>query len=166
MVSGAAGETQGRETTAGNEAVRKFVFDSLKKIAGLSAEKIISPEPLYTVRENDRIYALDIPLRGARHLGSVVSAKYRTVQPIEANLLRATIDLETASRMFKQDRLGLFVVRPSADPIAYPKDRLAQIDNIIDTIGWKLHKQGVHVGVDEEPAALAEEIIEWAEIQA
>jgi len=95
-----------------------------------------------------------------------VSAKYKTMQPIEANLLRATIDLETASRIFRQDRLGLFVVRPSPDPIAYPKDRLAQIDDIIDTVGWKLHKQGVHVGVDEEPAALANEIVEWAEIRA
>jgi len=95
-----------------------------------------------------------------------VSAKYKTMQPIEANLLRATIDLETASRIFRQDRLGLFVVRPSPDPIAYPKDRLAQIDDIIDTVGWKLHKQGVHVGVDEAPAALANEIVEWAEIRA
>ena len=146
--------------------VRKLVFDELKKIAALSAEKILSPEPVYTATENGRTYALDIPLRGAKHLGSVVSAKYKTMQPIEANLLRATVDLETAARIFKQDRLGLFVVRPSPDPISYPTDRIAQIDNMIDMIGWKLHKQGVHVGVDEEPSALAEEIIEWAEIRA
>ena len=137
----------------------------LKKIVGLLAEKILSPEPIYTVSENGRTYALDIPLRGKKHLGSVVSAKYRTMQPIETNLLRATVDLETASRVFRQDRLGLFVVRPSPDPIAYPKDSLVQIDNLIDTIGWKLHKQKVYVGVDEEPVALAEDIAEWAEIR-
>ena len=162
----APGETQSRESSAGNEAVRKFVFDELKRIAGLSADRIISSQPMYTVTENGRAYALDIPLRGARHLGSVVSARYKTIQPVEANLLRATVDLETASRVFKQDQLGLFVVRPAPDPIAYPQERLTQIDNIIDQIGWKLHKQGVYVGVDDAPAALAEEIAEWADVRA
>lgn len=122
---------------------------------------VIETEPMSTTQ-----YSLDIPLRGAKHLGSVVSAKYQTVRPIEANLLRASVDIETASRIFKQDRLGLFVVRPSADPISYTNDRLAQIDNIIDTIGWKLHKQGVHMGVEDEPVALAQDIADWAEIRA
>lgn len=159
-------EAEAREATAGNDVVRKSVFDELKRIAGLSAEKILAAQPLYMVTENERSHALDIPLRGVSHLGSVVSAKYKTMQVIETNLLRASVDLETASRLFKQDHVGLFVLRPRLDPIAFTENRLTQIDNVIDTIGWKLHKQGVHVAVDEEPSVLAQDIVEWAAVRA
>ena len=37
-------------------------------------------------------------------------------------------------------------------------------DDVIDTIGWKLHKHGVHVGVQDTPERLADEILSWSGI--
>jgi hypothetical protein len=150
-----------REVSQNNSTVRKAVFDAIRLKANLGADRIIAPDAIYQAREGDRTYPLDIPIRSDRLLGSLVSAAYRTKQPLENNLLRASLDLETAARIFRQDRLGFFVMR-SVDALDAAFSKMA--DDVIDTIGWKLHKQGVHVGVEDTPERLADEILSWSGI--
>jgi hypothetical protein len=150
-----------REVSQNNTTVRKAVFDAIRLKAKLDADRIIAPDSIYQAREGDRTYPLDIPIRSDSVLGSLVSAAYRTKQPLENNLLRASLDLETAGRIFRQDRLGFFVMR-SVDAVDAAFGRMA--DDVIDTIGWKLHKQGVHVGVEDTPDRLADEILSWSGI--
>lgn len=149
-----------RENTQGNIAVRKSVFDAIRLKAGLAAERIIPEDPIYWAAEGERRVPLDIPLRSNRLLGSVVSAGYRTKTPLENNLLRCSLDLETAARIFKQDRLGFFVMRPDAGASEGAGD--PALDDFIDTTCWKLHKHGIHVGVEATPERLAEDILDWS----
>lgn len=150
-----------REVSQNNATVRKTVFDAIRLKADLRADRIIAPDPVYVVREGDRTYPLDIPLRSERLLGSLVSGGYRSKQPLENNLLRASLDLETAGRIFKQDKLGFFVMR-SVEMVDGVIGHV--LDNVIDTIGWKLLKQGIHVGVEDTPERLADEILSWSGI--
>jgi hypothetical protein len=150
-----------RDTAQNNASVRTAVFDAIRLKAELRADRIIAPDPIYVAREGDRSYPLEIPIRSDRLLGSLVSAAYRSKQPLENNLLRASLDLETAARIFSQDRLGYFVMR-SVHALDAAFSRVA--DDIIDTIGWKLHRQGVHVGVEDTPERLADEILAWSGI--
>jgi hypothetical protein len=150
-----------RESAQSNVAVRKSVFDAIRLKAGLAAERIIAEDPIYWATEGERRVPLDIPLRSNRLLGSVVSAGYRTKTPLENNLLRSSLDLETAARIFKQDRLGFFVMRPEdADALDGGAD--AALDDFIDTTCWKLHKHGIHVGVEATATRLAEDILSWS----
>ena len=151
-----------RESAHGNPAARKAVFDVIRLKADLRADRIIAGDPIYLARDGAKIYPLDIPLRSDRHLGSVVSGAYRTKQPLENNLLRASLDLETAARIFKQDKLGYFVLRQEAEGTGFPVDR--SFDEVIDTVGWKLHKHGIHVGVEDTPERLADDILNWSGI--
>ena len=149
---------------ASNEKVRRQVFDSIRLQAGLNAERILAESPLYVIKEGGREHTLDIPLRGAEHLGSVVSAAYASRSTLENCLLRASVDLETASRIFHQDKLGLFVLRPSADDPVLGGKKLIEIDNVIDLLAWKLNKQGFTVGVEDDVQRLAGEVLEWSRI--
>lgn len=151
-----------RETAQNNVTVRKAVFDAIRLKAALGAERIIAEDPIYWVTEGKRRVPLDIPLRSDKLLGSVVSAGYRSKVPLENNLLRSSFDLETAARIFKQDRLGFFILRPSSDTMESPVDPL--LDDMIDTTCWKLHKHGIHVGVEGTPNGLADEILSWSGI--
>ena len=150
-----------REAAQNNATVRKSVFDAIRLKVDLRADRIIAQEPIYLAREGDRTYPLDIPIRSDHLLGSLVSASYRTKQPLENNLLRASLDLETAARIFSQDRLGFFVMR-SIETLEASIGRA--LDDVIDTICWKLHKQGVHIGVEDTPDRLADEILSWSGI--
>lgn len=150
----------------GNDKVRKRVFDSIRLQVGIKAERIIAQTPIYRVTVGGREYSLDIPLQGAEHLGSVVSAAYSSPDSLETNLLRASIDLETASRVFQQDRLGLFVLRPSSGEPMFTAERLLKIDNVIDMLSWKLHKQGFTVGVEDDADRLAGGVLEWCRVAA
>lgn len=150
-----------REVAQNNATVRKAVFDAIRLKADLRADRIIAPDPVYIARDGDRTYPLEIPIRSERLLGGLVSADYRTKQPLENNLLRASLDLETAARIFRQDRLGFFIMR-SVEAVDAAFSRVA--DDVIDTIGWKLLKQGVHVSVEDTPERLADEILSWSGI--
>lgn len=146
-----------REAGQNNASVRKSVFDAIRLKAGLTADRIIAQDPVYWATDGGRRVPLDIPLRGGTHLGSVVSAGYRTKGPLENNLLRASLDLETAASIFKRDRLGFFVMRADADDAVD-----AELDDVVDTTCWKLHRQGIHVGVESTPERLADDILGWS----
>jgi len=148
-----------RDAAQNNLAVRKTVFDAIRLKAGLSADRIIAEDPVYWVTDGVRRVPLDIPLRSENMLGSVVSGGYRTKTPLENNLLRSSLDLETAGSIFMRDRLGFFVMRAVSD--SGPD---ASLDEVIDTTCWKLHKQGIHVGVEETASRLAEDILGWSGI--
>lgn len=149
-----------RDAGQNNLAVRKVVFDAIRLKAGLDAERLIAEDPVYWVSDGERRMPLDIPLRSERLLGSVISGEYRTKVPLENNLLRASLDLETAASVFKHDRLGFFVMRSDSDDADALTD--PALDEVIDTTCWKLHKQGIHVGVEGTPERLADEILEWS----
>jgi len=151
-----------RATSFTNDQVRKHVFEAMKRRAGLAADRIIAEDPVYLVKEQGKTYAFDLPLRMPDRLGTIVSAGYRTPVPLENNLLRASLDLETAKEIFRRDRLGFFVLRPGADSVDFGPEHLLQIDNVIDVVGWKLHKQGVHIGVEDSHERLADEVLAWA----
>jgi hypothetical protein len=150
-----------RDAAQNNATVRKAVFDAIRLKADLRADRIIASEPIFIARDGERTYPLDIPIRSDRLLGALVSGAYRSKQPLENNLLRATLDLETAAIIFKQDRLGFFVMR-AVDAMDAAFTRI--VDDVIDTIAWKLVKQGVHVGVEETPERLADDILGWSGI--
>lgn len=151
--------TARRENAQSNAVVRKSVFDSIRLKAGLSAERIIAEDPIYWVTESARRIPLDIPLRSDRLLGSVVSAGYRTRTTLENNLLRSSLDLETAAKIFKRDGLGFFVMRPEPG-IDGAVD--ASLDEVVDTTCWKLQKHGIHVDVEANSDRLAEDILSWS----
>lgn len=149
-----------REAAQSNSLVRKTVFDEIRLKAGLAAERIIAEDPVYWATEGSRRIPLDIPLRSDRLLGSIVSGGYRTKALLENNLLRSSLDLETAARIFKQDRLGFFVMRPDSSALDTGSD--GALDDFIETTCWKLHKHGIHVGVESTPARLAEDVLSWS----
>lgn len=146
-----------REAAQSNVGVRKSVFDAIRLKAGLAADRVIAEDPVYWATDGARRVPLDIPLRGDRYLGSVVSGGYRTKAPLESNLLRASLDLETAASIFKRDRLGFFVMRGGVDDAVD-----TELDDVVDTTCWKLHRQGIHVGVENTPERLADEILGWS----
>lgn len=150
-----------REAAPNNGTVRKAVFDAIRLKADLRAEQIIAPDPIYWAVDGARRVPLDIPLRGGKFLGSVVSAAHRSRLPLENNLLRSSLDLETAARIFKRDRLGFFVMRPQG--AAYGEiEPDASLDDVIDTTCWKLHKHGIHVEVEPTADRLADDILGWS----
>lgn len=146
-----------REAAQSNVGVRKSVFDAIRLKAGLAADRVIAEDPVYWATDGARRVPLDIPLRGDRYLGSVVSGGYRTKAPLENNLLRASLDLETAASIFKRDRLGFFVMRGGVDDAVD-----TELDDVVDTTCWKLHRQGIHVGIENTPERLADEILGWS----
>jgi hypothetical protein len=149
--------TARREAAQNNVGVRKSVFDAIRLKAGLAADRIIAEDPVYWATDGARRVPLDIPLRGDKYLGSVVSGGYRTKAPLENNLLRASLDLETASSIFKGDRLGFFVMRAATQDAVD-----GELDDVIDTTCWKLHRLGIHVGVESTADRLADEILGWS----
>lgn len=151
-----------RDPAPSNAAVRKAVFDEIRLKANLRADQIIAPDPIFWAVDGDRKVPLDIPIRGGNLLGGLVSAGQRSKLPLENNLLRSSLDLETAASIFKRDRLGFFVMRTPSN--ASEPDFDPQLDDVIDTTCWKLHKQGIHVGVESTTSRLAEEILSWSGI--
>lgn len=147
-----------------NESVRRAVFDTIRQRSSLGAEKIIAPDPVMLVEEGNKRHTLDIPLQGTNMLGTVVSAIYKSKDRAEINLLRASLDLETASRIYRQDNLGLFIAMPSVVPRHFPQKRVQEIENVVDMVAWKMAKQRVHVHTDEDLEGLASNIISWGGI--
>ena len=157
-------ETTATRFFAGNEKARQTVFNSIRLQAGISAEKILAVSAEYIVEENGCMHSLDIPLRGERHLGNVVSAAYSSRAPLENNLMRASLDLEIASRIFQKDSLGLFVLRPSSDDPHFGGKKLIEIDNIIDMMTWKLHKKGLTIAIEDDVQRLASQVLAWGHV--
>lgn len=142
--------------------VRKLVFDAIKLKTGTDADRIIGQSETLSTRDGDKTRYLDIPLQGNFALGSVISGWYKSSISVERNLLRADVELSAARRLFNKDKIGLFLLRPGDGQI--PQPAMAKLDNLIDTLDWRIRSQGLTLGVREDADALADDIAEWAEL--
>lgn len=135
------------------------VFNAMRRMSGLTAEKIIAQNANLKVPHGDGHRIIDIPLQSDRLMGALESAWFRDKKTLELKLLNAALDVETAASRFRAG-MGFFVARPMEGFLT--ESQLMLSDNVIDTISWKLRAQGAHFEVEGDPEKLAEKILEWA----
>lgn len=162
------GETkkrQGRFQSSNNEAVRSDVFRWITEHHTSVARRIIPSSPRFIIRVEDngtaQEHAVELPIRApGRAAGSIVSAYCSTPQTAELRILQAAITLNTAIRHLRDEKCGLFILRPGDDS-GLPASTLARFDDLIDESVWKLRDAGVFVGVESSVADLGAEIVSW-----
>lgn len=144
-----------------NTAVRELVDLELKRIAGLSFERI-SCTPLHYVRDPGTgvAHQLDFNLETTKKAGSVISAVYKTPDRSELNFLRASRDLATYSQLKSKKGLAIFVMTPATGTMDAMERK--RIENVLDQQSWSLEKQGFLVSAHERAEALADDILEWS----
>lgn len=139
---------------------RALVNAELKKIAGMSFEKIVTPDNQGILLDYEGVkHFLDLNLLTAKACGSVTSAVYKTAQSVEINLLKSSRDLTTYSRVRKMDSIGLFLLMPDSTSME-PKE-FKRIEEVIDEHEWKLERDGFRVTSMASASELAREIFEW-----
>ncbi len=138
--------------------IRQQVRDAAKRLYGLKADEIFTPAGIIEVAEEGRKRHLDIPIKTASKVGSIISVWYNTPATIETHFLRAQSNLAVAVERNKYEP-GLFISVP--DNLANLKNR-NQIDNLIDDFYWRLKRTGCHLEVKETAEELARDIVEWA----
>lgn len=140
---------------------RRLVNEELKRIAVLDYEKIVNPN-LQGILYDDKggKHFLDLNLVTKRACGSVTSAAYKAPQTVELNLLKASHDLTTYSRIRDLNSIGLFLFMPEVSALD-PKD-YKRIEDMIGEHEWKLERSGFHVVSLSSPSQLAQEIYDWA----
>lgn len=153
-----APQKEERLPTHNDGEIREKVKTAAKKIAGIKADRIFTPDGIIEVKESGRMHYLNIPVKTEAKVGSIMSAWYQTPATIETHFLRAMSDLNVAAERDKYER-GLFISLPSA--LVGHKNQM-QVENLIDDIYWRLSKVGCYLEVRETPEALAEEILAWA----
>lgn len=148
-----------------NSTVRQLVDAELKRIAGMSFERIACP-PLRTVVDviSGGAHQLEFNLETDTKAGNVISAVYKTPDRVELNFLRASRDLATYSQLKRKNQLALFVMVPAAGTLP-PADRL-RIENVLDEQSWSLEKQGFVISAHEGAAELASDILEWSDLHS
>lgn len=164
IVSIARPQREQKEKAATSEGLSRVdlhveVFNAMRRMSGLTAEKIIAQNANLKVPHGDGHRIIDIPLQSARLMGALESAWFRDKKTLELKLLNAALDVETAASRFRAG-MGFFVARPMEGFLT--ESQLMLADNVIDTISWKLRAQGAHFEVEEDPERLAEKILEWA----
>lgn len=150
--------------TLDNAAVRRFVDEELKRIAGLAFERIsVEPQRAMLDVATGEAHWLEFNLEPAGKAGSVISAIYKTPDRIELNFLRASRDLATYARLRKlKDRLAVFVMAPKRDSM--PPADLDRIENVIGEQSWNLEHQGFAVATHDEALPIARDVWEWAAV--
>lgn len=140
---------------------RQIVNAELKRIAGLDFERFVLPEKQGMLLEDGGgvRHFLDLNLLTSRSCGSVTSAAYKSAQSVEINLLKASLDLTTYSRIRGFDSIGLFLLLPDASAVE-PKE-YKKIVEVIHEHEWKLERDGFRVTSLAEPADLALDIYDW-----
>lgn len=147
-----------RLPTHNDGEIREQVKTAARKIAGMRADRIFTPDGIIEVKDSGRVHHLNIPVKTESKVGSIMSAWYQTPGTIETHFLRAMSDLNVAAERDKYER-GLFISLPSA--LGGHKNQM-QVENLIDDIYWRLSRMGCYLEVRETPEALAEEILAWA----
>lgn len=145
--------------------LREVVFHQIKESVGVfKAAEILPQNTMLTKRVGDRVYNLDVPIQGKKHLGTVVSAVYKSVQHVELNLLRAFSDIETAIRAFdREDQGGLFILRPDDDVMeCIQRNSRREIERKLDQVAWKAENSGIRTVIKDDPSYLAQDVLEWA----
>lgn len=131
---------------------RKIVFDELRRIAGLKADRVISSEGTLEVRDGGISHFLDIPLQSGSALGTIISTRVHRTRA-ELNLFRADSDLQIARRVYGRDQLLMYVVRPGSGPGA------EQMDRLLDDFSWKFKKVGVEMKSYSDPSLIATDVV-------
>lgn len=151
--------------TLDNAAVRRLVDDELKRIAGLSFERISTTAQRAVIdRSTGQSHWLEFNLEPTGKAGSVISAVYKTPTSVELNFLRASRDLATYARVrdLRDHQLGLFVMIPAKGTM--PASELDRIENILGEQSWSLEQQGFVVSAHDTPGPLARDVWEWAAV--
>lgn len=141
---------------------RALVNEELKRIAGIDFEKFVVAEKQGLLLDDSegRKHWLDLNLLTAKSCGSVTSAAFKSVQAVEMNLLKASLDLTTYRRIRDFDSIGLFLLLPDENAIE-PKE-FKRIEEVIGQHEWKLERDGFRVTSMPDTALLAQEIYDWA----
>jgi hypothetical protein len=144
-----------------NTRLRKRVFQEMHRISATTAKKLIA-DRRFVVKVANAQHELDIPLRGPKRFGSLVSAHYLTANTRKISLTTAVLDLSTARQFVDEDDKGaLFILRAPTDGRRFTEHVQRQIDNDIDDMDWRLSKIKVKVNTADSEGALAQEIISW-----
>lgn len=139
-------------------AVRQQVRNAAREMIGLKADSIFTPDGIIEVLDKGHRKHLDIPIKTASKVGTIISAHYSTPATIEMHFLRAQSNLSIASEDGKYQP-GLFISLPGER--AWDKNG-PQLHRTIDEIYWRSEKLGHFIESRETPEALASEIISWA----
>lgn len=152
--TGDRAQDENAQPAADTTSVRREVLNALRDIAGLDADRIITPERTMQVIEDGRVHQLDIPLQTHSALGTIVSARYAQTKDTELNILRADSDLQIARKVYRQDRLYMYVVRPDVEANADKADKL------LEEFSWKFRQIGVAMKSYTHPELVARDILE------
>lgn len=139
-------------------AVRRLVKDAARRLIGLKADSIFTPDGIIEVLDAGQRKHLDIPIKTDSKVGTIISAQYATPATIEMHFLRAQSNLSIASEDGKYQP-GLFISLPSEG--TWQKNE-RQLHRTIEDIYWRSEKLGHYIESRETPEALASEIISWA----
>ena len=152
--------------TLDNGAVRRFVDDELKRIAGLAFERIsVEPQRAVMDRTTNEAHWLEFNLEPPGKAGSVISAVYEAPDRIELNFLRASRDLATYGRLKDlQDKPALFVMTLARGSM--PDSDFDRIENVLGEQSWNLEQQGFVVATHDSVPPLAKDVWEWAALVA
>ena len=141
--------------------VRLLVANEIKRIGGTLYERVaVSEAETLIVDETGTTHELDLNLRTAMGVGSVVSAVYRTPNTIELNLLRSSRDLATYARIREVRDVAMFIM--SAQRHQFVPSEYERISELLDEQSWRLENQGFRVTVFDDPKAIATDVLEWA----
>lgn len=152
-----APQKQERQPTHKDETIRRLVIQAAKKRYGLQADSVFTQSGIIEVLDAGQKRHLDIPIKTAKKVGSIMSAWYNTPSTIETHFLRAQSDLAVAAERGKYEP-GLFISMPNG--LEGHKNQ-QQVENLIDDIYWRLKRTGCYLEVRETPESLAEEIMSW-----
>lgn len=145
-----------------NATVRQLVENELKRIAGIKFEQIVTaPDRFFLDSTSGESHRFEFNLETSQKVGNTISAVYKTPDRVELNFLRASRDLTTYTRLKNLKNPAIFVMAPSDNSM--PRDDRMRIENVMDEQSWSLEKQGFRVSAHQDAAALAGDILEWAE---
>jgi len=147
-----------------NQKARQLVYTELDHLLGIDkTHTLIAAHEYLEIDTQEGKRHLDIPLRPYNHYGSIVSACYKHQPSIEKQLLKAQLDLYTASQLKPVTApIGLFVLRPTED-MHLTENELHSVDNILDGMLWKIKANQFFIEADDCPRRLAESVAKWAE---
>lgn len=145
------------------EQVRLLVANEMKRIGGTLYERVaVSEAERLIVDETGTTHELDLNLRTATGVGSVVSAVFRTPNAIELNVLRSSRDLAAYARIRRVSNVAMFIMSAQRDQFA--PTEYERISDLLDEQSWRLEKQGFRVTTFDDPKAIATDILEWADL--
>lgn len=108
---------------------------------------------------------LHVPIQSKTHYGSITSVVTPNINTITNNYLMAATDLMVAAKA-DQRKPTFFVLQPSESELnKLENHKVDQIDSTIDSLNFKMRKQGVDVISERSEETLLITMQKWAEKQ-